>query len=88
MTDGPGPMPEPEPESPEIEPGGVDAVEQPDYGEEDGPWTRDLPTEDNPAVQDNVGREVGDDISEPEDKKQEGEGSEPQEDDTTGEPSA
>lgn len=85
MSERPGRMPEPEAESPEIEPGGADALEQPDY-QEDGPWTPDLPPEANPAVEDNIGGEVGDDIGEGEEKQQEGERSEPHDKGASGEP--
>ena len=54
-----GPMPEPEAASPELYPGGVDAVEP-----DDGPPTvHDLMPEDNPALED----EAPDELSEPED---------------------
>lgn len=44
---------EPRTEEPQLSPGGADSVDDPKYGDTPGPpTTRDLPPEDNPAVDD------------------------------------
>ncbi len=70
------PMPTPYAEEPQLVPGGVDAIED-DPADTNLP--RDLSTEDNPAVDDTV----PDEISQPDDKQQEPDGSEDEESDTT-----
>lgn len=70
-------------QAPQLHPGGADAVDDPEkYGETPGPpVTRDLPPEDNPAVDD----VLPDEVAEPDDKSQEpeagssGEGEPPKE---------
>lgn len=68
MSDELKPMPEPTAEEPELEPGGVDAVEVDPDG---AGLPRDLVPEDNPAVED-----APDEISELDDKQQEPDGDE------------
>jgi len=70
------PMPTPYTEEPQLVPGGVDALEE---DPADTGLPRDLSTEANPAVDDTV----PDEISQPDDKKQEPDGVEDQESDTT-----
>lgn len=77
-----GPMPDPEIEPPPENPGGVDAINEdvPFAGDEPAVLGRDLDPERNPQVEDHA----PDEISQPEDKKQEGESdgaSNPEEDD-------
>ena len=63
-----GPKPEPATEAPELFPGGVDAVDEPDrYHRITDPAVRDLDPADNPAVDD----ELPEEIAEPDDKQQE-----------------
>ncbi|WP_374458096.1 hypothetical protein [Nocardioides sp.] len=71
-----GPIPEPTTQEPELYPGGADAlaVDPADDG-----LGRDLDPDDNPAVDDTV----PDEISQPDDKQQEPDGSEDEESDTT-----
>ena len=68
-----GDLPEPKAEEPQLYPGGVDSLEdEKKYGEwPDEPATPDLPSEKNPAVEED---EVPDAITEGDDKKQEPEG--------------
>lgn len=70
------PMPTPYAEEPQLVPGGVDAIED-DPADTNLP--RDLSTDDNPAVDDTV----PDEISQADDKRQEPDGSEDEESDTT-----
>ena len=70
------PMPTPYAEEPQLVPGGVDAIED---DPADSNLSRDLSTDDNPAVDDTV----PDEISQPDDKQQEPDGSEDEESDTT-----
>lgn len=77
-----GPMPTPETEPPAENPGGADALHDdvPFAGDEEDVVGRDLDPEDNPQVEDHV----PDEITELDDKKQEGDSdgaSNPQEDD-------
>ena len=54
-------------EEPQLLPGGPDSVDNPKYGQTPGPPVgRDLPPEDNPAVDD----ELPEELSEPDDKEQ------------------
>ena len=66
-----GPMPEPEIEPGPENPGGVDAIsdEVPFAGDESRVLARDLDPERNPQVEDHA----PDEISQPDDKQQEGE---------------
>lgn len=66
-----GPMPEPEVEQAAENPGGVDAVndDPPFAGDPSGVLGRDLDPKRNPQVEDHA----PDEISEPDDKQQEGE---------------
>lgn len=57
------PMPEPKTQDPELHPGGVDAIED---DSSRGTVGRDLPPQDNPAVDD----ELPDEIAEQDDKDQ------------------
>ena len=67
MNDKLEPMPEPFTTEPELHPGGVDALPEPDHEE----WLgRDLDPDDNPAVDD----AMPDEISQPDDKPQAPEG--------------
>lgn len=80
--DGLGPMPEPEVEQAAENPGGVDAVngDPPFAGDPSGVLGRDLDPDRNPQVEEHV----PDELSQPEDKQQEGESdgaSNPEEDD-------
>ncbi len=76
------PMPEPEAETPELHPGGADAVvDDRDYPEGDMVMPRDIRL--NPEVDE----QVPDEITEPDDKKQEPDGDSGS-DDTAEEPSA
>jgi hypothetical protein len=51
--------PEPQSEEPQLSPGGPDSVADPKYGDTPGPpTTRDLPPEDNPAVDDVLPEEI------------------------------
>jgi hypothetical protein len=70
------PMPTPVTEEPELVPGGVDAIEE---DPADNGLGRDLDPDDNPAVDD----AMPDEISQPDDKKQEPDGAEDHESDTT-----
>lgn len=77
-----GPMPDPEVEPAPENPGGVDAINEdaPFAGDESAVLGRDLDPERNPQVEDHA----PDEISQPDDKKQEGEGdgaSNPEEED-------
>lgn len=63
MTDDLSPMPTPYSEEPQLVPGGVDALED---DPADNGLSRDLSTDDNPAVDDTV----PDEISAPDDKQQ------------------
>jgi hypothetical protein len=77
-----GPMPTPQAEPGPENPGGADAINDdvPFAGEKDDLAGRDLNPENNPQVEDHV----PDEISQPDDKKQEGEGdgaSNPEEED-------
>jgi hypothetical protein len=67
-------------ERPELHPGGADSIDDPEkYGDTPGPpATRDLPPEDNPAVDD----VLPDEIAEPDDKSQEPDTGTSGEDDT------
>ena len=67
QDDGLGPKPEPATEAPELFPGGIDAVDDPERYHEMDPAVRDLDPGQNPAVED----EAPDEISEPDDKQQE-----------------
>ena len=64
-----GEMPEPKTQSPELYPGGADAIDDSDkYGDTPGgPATRELGPEGNPAIEDNV----PDEIASPDEKQQE-----------------
>lgn len=64
MSDDLPPMPEPTAEEPQLQPGGVDAIEE-DPADEG--LSRDLHPDDNPAVDDILPEE----IAEPDDKQQE-----------------
>lgn len=82
MTEKLGPMPDPQVEPPEENPGGADAIsdDTPFAGDESSVLARDLDPDRNPAAEEHV----PDEISQPDDKKQEGESdgaSNPQEDD-------
>ena len=68
-----GDLPEPKAEEPQLYPGGVDSLEdEKKYGERlDEPAIPDLPSERNPAVEED---QVPDEITEPDDKQQEPEG--------------
>jgi hypothetical protein len=82
MTEKLGPMPDPQVEPAEENPGGADAIndDAPFAGDESAVVGRDLDPERNPQVEEHV----PDEISQPEDKQQEGESdgaSNPQEDD-------
>lgn len=85
LADEPGPQPEPQAESPQLTPGGTDALDDPKYG--DMPWppaTRDRSPEANPAVDEALPGDVG----RSEDKQQEGADSDPSDEDSTDEPPA
>ncbi|MFW6772671.1 hypothetical protein ACOACO_00170 [Nocardioides sp. CPCC 205120] len=71
MSD-PGPQPDPTIEPAEPNPGGADAIDESDrYGDEAGePITPDLPSDSNPAVDEDA---LPDGVTEGEDKQQEGE---------------
>jgi len=73
-------------EPPELHPGGPDAIDDPEkYGDTPGPpATRDLPPEDNPAVDD----VIPDEVAEPDDKSQEPDTGTSGDDDIQDEPSA
>jgi len=80
---------EPRPEGvepPDLHPGGADSIDDPDkYGDTPGPpTTRDLPPEDNPAVDD----VLPDEVAEPDDKSQEPDTGTSGEGDTEHEPPA
>jgi hypothetical protein len=82
MTEKLGPMPDPQVEPAEENPGGADAIndDAPFAGDESAVVGRDLDPENNPAAEEHV----PDEISQPDDKQQEGESdgaSNPQEDD-------
>jgi hypothetical protein len=68
VNDDLGPKPDPDVEEPELFPGGPDAVDTPErYHNGLDPAARDLDPDDNPAVDD----ATPDEISQPDDKKQE-----------------
>lgn len=73
-------------EPPDLHPGGADSIDDPEkYGDTPGPpTTRDLPPEDNPAV-DEI---LPDEVAEPDDKSQEPDTGTSGEGDTAQEPSA
>lgn len=67
MNENPGPKPDAEAEEPQLFPGGVDAIDDPKYGDTPGdPVPRDLDPEDNPAVED----KAPDEITQPDEEKQ------------------
>lgn len=72
-------------EPPDLHPGGADSIDDPKYGDTPGPpATRDLPPEDNPAV-DEI---LPDEVAEADDKSQEPDTGTSGEDDTEQEPPA
>jgi hypothetical protein len=76
-----GPMPDPEAEPAEANPGGADAINEdaPFAGDETENLGRDLHPDLNPEVEDHV----PDEISEPDDKRQEPNGGDDEEADST-----